>query len=114
MGCCLDICHKLRKTSFYFLQLRPACLDYGVFMPGCRRQITRLERSAADLDGGDAVQDIGVEECTRIRLDLNDAGVDLDHHLYLLEIIRIDTDIYDPAYRDAIVLDLRAFVEPRH
>src|SRR5215469_14784383 len=105
MGCCLDICHKLRKTSFYFLQLRPACLDYGVFMSGCRRQIAGLARSTADLDSGDAVQDIGVEKCTGVRLDVDDAGVDLDHHLYLLEIIRIDTDIDDPTYRDAIVLD---------
>ena len=40
--------------------------------------------------------------------------VSSDHHLYLLEISRINADIDYPTYRDAIVLDLRTFVEPCH
>src|SRR5262249_55797508 len=111
MRCSFEIGHEFRKTSFHFLQLRPARLDYREFMSGRRHEFGRLPRSTADLDRGDAVQNVGVEIGAGVRLNVDDASVDLDHHLYLLKIIRIDTNINDAAYRNAVVLDLRTFVE---
>src|SRR6516162_7479116 len=110
MGRLFQICNQFWKTSFYFFEFGSPCLDHRVFASGLRLEIAGLPRSAANLDCGNAIQNISVEKCASIRLDVDDAGVDLDRHLYLLEITWIDADIDDLADRDAIVLNLGALV----
>src|SRR6266446_9292796 len=106
-----EIRHELRKASLYFLQLRPARRDHRVFVSGARHELARLPSSATDLNRSNSVQNISFKKCLGVGLDVDNAGIDLDCDLYLLKIGRIDANIDDPAHWDAIVLNLRTFIQ---
>src|SRR5262249_32720901 len=107
-----EIRHQLRKAGLHFLQLRAARCGHRVVVSRARHELTRLPSSAADLNRSNSVQNVCFKKCLSVGLNVDNACIDLDCDLYLFEIARIDTNIDDPAYRDAIVLDLRAFVQP--
>src|SRR5437588_8790441 len=77
-----------------------------------RLEVLGLLCSTADLDRGDAAQQVDINESPGVGLDRNEVFVDLDRDLNFFEIVRIDPDIDYSADGDPVVLDHRAFAEP--
>src|SRR5262249_2790119 len=107
-----EIRHEFRKASFHFLQLRARCRDRRVLTSRAGSELARLPSSTTDLNRSDPVQNISFKKCLGVGLYVDNAGIDLDRHLDLLEIVGINADIDDPAHWDATVLNLRTFVQP--
>ena len=59
----------------------------------------------------DPVQNVSFKKCLGVGLYVDNTGIDLDCDLDLLEIARVEANIDNPAHWDAIVLDLRTFVQ---
>src|SRR5580658_4040743 len=81
-------------------------------MPWLSLQIPGRLGTAADLNCRDSTQQIGVEKCTRVRLDRDKIGVDLNRDLDLCYIVRINANVGYAAHRNPVILNRSPLAEP--